>query len=162
MFALIALGMCFVIMTGGIDLSVGVDRGARQRGRGAALALRHCVPGLLGGVGAGLAVGVAQRPRHHPAAASCPSSRRSRPCWRRAARALLLAGNQSVSVSYETGFTELGQGDFLGFPDPGLDRARRLSRSARSSSTSPPSAAPSSPSAATRMRRGSWACRSTG
>jgi ribose transport system permease protein len=32
--------------------------------------------------------------------------------------ALLLAGNQSVSVSYESGFTELGQGDFLGFPIP--------------------------------------------
>jgi ribose/xylose/arabinose/galactoside ABC-type transport system permease subunit len=32
--------------------------------------------------------------------------------------ALLLAGNESVSVSYETGFTELGQGDFLGFPIP--------------------------------------------
>jgi ribose transport system permease protein len=32
--------------------------------------------------------------------------------------ALLLAGNQSVSVSYESGFTELGQGDWLGFPVP--------------------------------------------
>ena len=31
---------------------------------------------------------------------------------------LLLAGNQSVSVSYDTGFTEIGQGDFLGFPIP--------------------------------------------
>ena len=32
---------------------------------------------------------------------------------------LLLAGNQSVSVSYDSGFTEIGQGDFLGFPIPG-------------------------------------------
>ncbi|WP_333899258.1 ABC transporter permease, partial [Agrobacterium pusense] len=32
--------------------------------------------------------------------------------------ALLLADNQSVSVSYDTGFTEIGQGDFLGFPIP--------------------------------------------
>ena len=32
--------------------------------------------------------------------------------------ALLLAGNQSVSVSYESGFIELGQGDLLGFPVP--------------------------------------------
>jgi ribose transport system permease protein len=32
--------------------------------------------------------------------------------------ALLLAGNQSVSVSYETAFIELGQGDLLGFPIP--------------------------------------------
>jgi ribose/xylose/arabinose/galactoside ABC-type transport system permease subunit len=32
--------------------------------------------------------------------------------------ALLLADNQSVSVSYESGFTEIGQGDVLGFPVP--------------------------------------------
>ena len=31
---------------------------------------------------------------------------------------LLLARNQSVSVSYDTDFTWLGQGDFLGFPVP--------------------------------------------
>ena len=31
---------------------------------------------------------------------------------------LLLAHNQSVSVSYDTDFTWLGQGDFLGFPVP--------------------------------------------
>ncbi|HWL68815.1 MAG TPA: hypothetical protein VNS22_10575, partial [Geminicoccus sp.] len=29
-----------------------------------------------------------------------------------------LAGNQSVSVSYDTAFVELGQGDLLGFPVP--------------------------------------------
>ena len=32
---------------------------------------------------------------------------------------LLLAHNQSVSVSYDTDFTWLGQGDLLGFPVPG-------------------------------------------
>ncbi len=32
--------------------------------------------------------------------------------------ALLLAHNQSVSVSYDTGFTDLGQGDWLEFPIP--------------------------------------------
>jgi ribose/xylose/arabinose/galactoside ABC-type transport system permease subunit len=31
---------------------------------------------------------------------------------------LLLAGNQSVSVSYDSGFTAIGQDDFLGFPIP--------------------------------------------
>ena len=31
---------------------------------------------------------------------------------------LLLAHNQSVSVSYDTDFTWLGQGDLLGFPVP--------------------------------------------
>ena len=40
--------------------------------------------------------------------------------------ALLLAHNQSVSVSYDTDFTWLGQGDFLGFPVPGWIAARRL------------------------------------
>src|SRR3954462_13537380 len=57
MFALIALGMCYVIMTGGIDLSVG-----------STVALSSVVPailspyglgaGLLGGIAAGLGVGV--------------------------------------------------------------------------------------------------------
>ena len=32
--------------------------------------------------------------------------------------ALLLAGNQSVSVSYDTAFVSFGQGDILGFPVP--------------------------------------------
>ena len=32
--------------------------------------------------------------------------------------ALLLAGGQSVSVSYDTAFTEIGQGDWLGLPWP--------------------------------------------
>jgi ribose/xylose/arabinose/galactoside ABC-type transport system permease subunit len=32
--------------------------------------------------------------------------------------ALLVANNQSVSVSYDTDFTQVGQGDFLGFPLP--------------------------------------------
>ena len=80
MFALVALGMCFVIMTGGIDLSVGVDGGAGERRRRAASALR-LVPGLVGGVAPALAVGAAQRADHHAARASCPSSPRWRPCW---------------------------------------------------------------------------------
>jgi ribose transport system permease protein len=33
---------------------------------------------------------------------------------------LLLAGNQAVSVSYDSGFTEIGQGDLSGFPIPAL------------------------------------------
>ena len=32
--------------------------------------------------------------------------------------ALLVSGNQSLSVSYDSGFTDVGQGDFLGFPIP--------------------------------------------
>ena len=33
-------------------------------------------------------------------------------------RRLLLAGNQSVSVSYDTGFVSFGQDDLLGLPNP--------------------------------------------
>jgi ribose/xylose/arabinose/galactoside ABC-type transport system permease subunit len=34
--------------------------------------------------------------------------------------ALLLAGNQSIAVSYTSGFTDLGQGDIWAVPVPGL------------------------------------------
>ena len=61
MFALIALGMCFVIMTGGIDLSVGST--AALASVVAALSRpTGSLPGLVGGVlGAGLADRPAQR-----------------------------------------------------------------------------------------------------
>ena len=57
MFALVALGMCFVIMTGGIDLSVG---GTAALGSvvAAMLSPQGTLIGTLGGVGAGLAIGV--------------------------------------------------------------------------------------------------------
>src|SRR5271168_43256 len=53
MFALVALGMCFVIMTGGIDLSVG---GTVAFGSvvSALLSPYGVIAGTLGGVGAGL------------------------------------------------------------------------------------------------------------
>jgi ribose/xylose/arabinose/galactoside ABC-type transport system permease subunit len=57
MFALIALGMCFVIMTGGIDLSVG-----SVVALGGVVAIKvsehGLLPGLLAGTAAGAAVGV--------------------------------------------------------------------------------------------------------
>ena len=57
MFALVALGMCYVIMTGGIDLSVGST--AALGSVVAALASPYgLVPGLLAGVTAGLAIGI--------------------------------------------------------------------------------------------------------
>ena len=40
---------------------------------------------------------------------------------------LLLAHNQSVSVSYDTDFTWLGQGDWLGYPVPAWIAAAVLS-----------------------------------
>src|SRR5271165_6585445 len=57
MFALTSLGMCFVIMTAGIDLSVGTTA-AFASVVSALLSPLGLFPGLLGGLSAGLAVGV--------------------------------------------------------------------------------------------------------
>lgn len=116
MFALVALGMGFVIMTGGIDLSVGataalasvVSAGLSDVGLGA---------GLAAGIAAGLAVGlvnglVISRARLPPFVTTLATMLAAR------GLALLIAGNQSVSVSWDTSFTDLGGGDFLGFPIP--------------------------------------------
>ena len=116
MFALVALGMAYVIMTGGIDLSVG-STAALGSVVAALLSTYGAAPGLLGGVAAGLAVGavnalVITRFNILPFIATLATMLAA------SGSALLLAGNQSVSVSYETGFVELGQGDFLGFPIP--------------------------------------------
>jgi len=116
MFALVALGMAYVIMTGGIDLSVG-STAALGSVVSALLSPYGVLPGLLGGVAAGLAVGlvnalVITRLNILPFIATLATMLAASGC------ALLLAGNQSVSVSYESGFTELGQGDLLGFPVP--------------------------------------------
>jgi galactofuranose transport system permease protein len=119
MFALVALGMAYVIMTGGIDLSVG-STAALGSVVSALLSPYGVLPGLLGGVAAGLAIGlvnalVITRLNILPfiaTLATLATMLAASGC------ALLLAGNQSVSVSYESGFTELGQGDFLGFPIP--------------------------------------------
>ncbi|MEW9612556.1 ABC transporter permease [Shinella sp. S4-D37] len=116
MFALIALGMAFVIMTGGIDLSVGAV--AALASVVAALLSPHSwYAGLAGGVGAGLAVGlvngvVITRLRIQPFIATLAAMLAA------SGTALLLANNQSVSVSYDSGFTVIGQDDFLGFPIP--------------------------------------------
>jgi ribose/xylose/arabinose/galactoside ABC-type transport system permease subunit len=116
MFALVALGMCFVIITGGIDLSVG-STAALGSVVAALLSPYGVLPGLLGGLAVGLAVGLINalviiRLNILPFIATLATMLAASGC------ALLLAGNQSVSVSYESGFTELGQGDFLGFPIP--------------------------------------------
>ncbi len=57
MFMLIALGMALVIMTGGIDLSVG-GTAAMTSVVAALLSPYGWLPGLLGGLAAGLAVGI--------------------------------------------------------------------------------------------------------
>ncbi len=116
MFALVALGMAYVIMTGGIDLSVG-STAALGSVVAALLSPYGAFPGLLGGVAAGLAIGIVNavvvtRLNILPFIATLATMLAASGC------ALLLAGNQSVSVSYEGGFVELGQGDLLGFPIP--------------------------------------------
>lgn len=117
MFALIALGMAFVIMTGGIDLSVG-GVAALSSVVAAILSPYHWAAGLAGGLGAGLLFGclnglVITRMQIQPFIATLAAMLAAY------GTALLLAGNQSVSVSYDTGFTSIGQEDFLGFPIPG-------------------------------------------
>ncbi|MFZ1429704.1 MAG: ABC transporter permease [Geminicoccaceae bacterium] len=118
MFALIALGMCFVIMTGGIDLSVG-STAAMTSVVAALLSPYGAVPGLLGGVGAGAVVGllnglIVTRLGILPFIATLATMLAA------SGTGLLLADNQSVSVSYDTGFVDLGQGDLFGLPIPAL------------------------------------------
>jgi ribose transport system permease protein len=116
MFALIALGMALVIMTGGIDLSVGATA-ALASVVAALLSPYHWAAGLAGGLATGLAVGIVNgtvitRLKIQPFIATLAAMLAAY------GTGLLLADNQSVSVSYDTGFTEIGQGDFLGFPIP--------------------------------------------
>jgi len=116
MFALVALGMCYVIMTGGIDLSVG-STAALGSVVAALLSPYGLLAGLVGGMAAGLAIGVINglvvtRLGVLPFIATLATMLAA------SGTALLLAGNQSVSVSYETAFVELGQGDLLSFPVP--------------------------------------------
>lgn len=116
MFALIALGMAFVIMTGGIDLSVG-GTAAMASIVAALLSPYHWAAGLFGGIAAGLAVGALNGftvtvMRIQPFIATLATMLAAY------GTGLLLAGNQSVSVSYDSGFTAIGQDDFLGFPIP--------------------------------------------
>jgi ribose/xylose/arabinose/galactoside ABC-type transport system permease subunit len=118
MFALIALGMGFVIMTGGIDLSVGAVAAL-----GSVVAAHASGYGLLAGVGAGVATGllagavngvVITRLKIAPFIATLAMMLAAY------GTALLLSGNQSVSVSWDTAFVTFGQGDLLGLPIPAL------------------------------------------
>ncbi len=116
MFALIALGMCFVIMTGGIDLSVG-STAAMSSVVAAYVSPYGLIPGLAAGAGAGLAVGILNgilitRLKILPFIATLASMLAA------SGTGLLVAGNESIGVSYDSGFTFIGQGDILGFPVP--------------------------------------------
>ncbi|MCJ7872743.1 ABC transporter permease [Phaeobacter sp. J2-8] len=117
-FAAISLGMCFVIVTGGIDLSVG--GAAALASVLAAMASPYGVmPGIIVGVGAGMCVGVLNaycvvQMRIAPFIATLATALAS------TGTALLISNNQSVGVSYETLFIEFGQGDWFGMPIPAV------------------------------------------
>src|SRR5690606_37887472 len=77
----------------------------------------HWAAGLLGGMAAGFAVGalngfIITKMRIQPFIATLATMLAAY------GTGLLLADNQSVSVSYDSGFTTIGQDDFLGFPIP--------------------------------------------
>lgn len=104
-FALIALGMTFVIMTGGIDLSVGAVvalaavAGARLSGHGLWI-------GMLGAVAIGLAVGLINgaliaRFKVQPFIITLALLLAAR------GEALRLSGNASVSIDYSSNFRQL-------------------------------------------------------
>lgn len=118
MFMLIALGMCFVIITGGIDLSVGGT--AALSSVVAALASHHgAALGIAAGVATGLMVGllngiIITRLKILPFIATLATMLAAY------GSALLFSGNQSVSASYDTGFTDFGQGDLFGLPVPAI------------------------------------------
>jgi len=116
MFALVGLGMAFTIMTGGIDLSVGavVALGSVVSAMASPYGLWA---GLLAGVAAGLVVGVINglvivRLNIMPFIATLALMLAAR------GTALLFAGNQSVPVSYDSGFMSIGTDDLFGFPIP--------------------------------------------
>ena len=118
MFALIALGMTFVIMTGGIDLSVG-SVVAMSSVVSAVASPYGLAAGVAAGVGAGTLAGllngfVIARLGVLPFIATLATMLAA------SGTGLLLANNQSVSVSYDTDFTVLGQGDWLGLPLPAV------------------------------------------
>ena len=112
MFALVGLGMCFVIMTGGIDLSVG-SVAALASVVSAYLSPYGILAGLAGGLAAGLIAGalngfIITKMKILPFITTLAVMLAA------SGTALLLANNQSVAVSYDSGFTALGQGNLLG------------------------------------------------
>ena len=116
MFGLVALGMAFVIMTKGIDLSVG-SVAALGSVIAALLSSQGLLPALLGAVLAGSLFGlvngaIVARTRIQPFVVTLATLLAAR------GLALIFANNTSVAVSYETDFTYIGQGLFFGIPVP--------------------------------------------
>lgn len=118
MFALVALGMCFVIMTGGIDLSVGSTAALRSV-VSALVSTQGMLFGALVGIAAGLCVGILNgfvivKLKILPFIATLATMLAAN------GSALLLANDQTVSVSYDGTFVDLGQGDIFNIPIPAI------------------------------------------
>jgi galactofuranose transport system permease protein len=118
MFALISVGMAFVIITGGIDLSVGTV--AALASVVAALASPHGgLVAVLAGAGAGLAIGVLNgivitHMRILPFIVTLATSLGAH------GLALLLGHNDAVSIAPTSSFGNFGQGDLWSLPIPGI------------------------------------------
>ncbi len=120
MFGLISLGMCFVIITGGIDLSVG-SVVAMSSVVGALLSPYGVVVAVLGAVASGALIGIINglvitRLGIQPFITTLATLLGAR------GLALLLARNQGgVGIDPDNAaFTWLGQGDLLRLPVPGV------------------------------------------
>ncbi len=118
MFMLISVGMAFVIITGGIDLSVGTVA-ALASVVAALLSPYGTVAAMLGGAVAGLLVGVLNgviitRLKILPFITTLATSLGAHGI------ALLLGQNDAVSIAADSSFGAFGQGDFFGMPIPGL------------------------------------------
>jgi hypothetical protein len=118
MFALISVGMAFVIITGGIDLSVGTVAAMSS----IVAALTSTYGGwvaVLAGCAAGLAVGVLNgiiitRLKILPFITTLATSLGAHGV------ALLLGKNDAVSIDAASNFGNFGQGDLFGLPIPGI------------------------------------------
>ena len=118
MFALISVGMAFVIITGGIDLSVGAVA-ALASVVGALASAHGGVAAVLADAGAGLAVGVLNglvitHMRILPFIVTLATSLGAH------GMALLLGHNDAVSIAPTSSFGNFGQGDLWGLPIPGI------------------------------------------
>jgi len=118
MFGLIALGMTFVIITGGIDLSVGAVA-ALGSVVAALVSPAGLLPATAAGVLAGTLVGflsgvIIARLNMLPFIVTLAMLLAAR------GLALIFGNNTSVGVSTDSGFIYLGQGDFLGLPVPAV------------------------------------------
>ncbi|SNT76306.1 ABC transporter permease [Paracoccus seriniphilus] len=112
MFIIISLGMCFVIMTGGIDLSVGYVA-AFTSIVAAYLSPWGIVPALIGGVAAGVAFGAVNAilivPMRLPPFIATLSTMLAAK-----GGSLVISGNQTVAVDWDSNFTKLGMDKAFG------------------------------------------------